>query len=121
VTGDSLIPQTAGEVRDVVVMIVSCSERLAFLHPEAARNEEVIAHQAGMLASALVKAPVAGRLFSLRLWAMIWRRHRKTALRALPRFAAVLLFGQSPLRIRRALRRRRAERWRRRASSDAAA
>ena len=116
-TGDSLIPQTAEEVRDVVVMIESCSERLASLHPEAAANEEVIAHQAGMLASALIKAPVAGRLFSLRLWSMIWRRHRKTALRALPRFAAVLLFGQTPLRIRRALRRRRAERWRRRVLS----
>ncbi len=116
-TGDALIPQTAEDVRDVVAMIESCTDRFASLHPEAAANEEVIAHQAGMLARALVKAPVAGRPFSLQLWKMIWRRHRKTALRALPRFATVLLFGQSPLRIRRALRRRRAERWRRRMSS----
>ncbi|HEX3071685.1 MAG TPA: glycosyltransferase [Thermoanaerobaculia bacterium] len=116
-TGDSLIPQTAEEVRDVVMMIESCTERLRSVYPEAAANEEVVAHQAGMLASALVKAPVAGRLFSLRLWTMIWRRHQKTALRALPRFAAVLLFGQSPLRLHRVLRARRAHRWRLKAMS----
>ncbi len=108
-TGDALIPQTAEEVRDIVVMIEACAGRFASLHPEAAGNEEVIAHQAWMLARALVKAPVAGRWFSLLLWKTIWRRHRKTALRALPRFATVLLFGQGPLRFRRKLRRRRAE------------
>lgn len=124
-TGDALIPQTADDVRDFVTMIESCVDRFASLNPEAAANEEVIAHQAEavakeevivnqaeMLARALVKAPVAGRLFSLRLWTTIWRRHRKTALRALPRFVTVLVLGQSPLRIRRALRRRRAKRWR---------
>ncbi len=116
-TGDALIPQTADDVRDVVAMIESCAGRFASLHPRAAANEEVIAHQAGMLARALVKAPVAGRLFSLQLWTMIWRRHRTTAVRALPRFATVLLFGQSPLRFRRKLRRRRAESVRRQTSS----
>jgi hypothetical protein len=112
-TCDAMVPQTADDVRDVVAMIESCAERFASLHPEAAANEEVIAYQAWMLVRALEKAPVAGRLFSLRLWTMIWRRQRKTALRLLPRFAAVLLFGQGPLRFHRALRRRRAERWRR--------
>jgi hypothetical protein len=116
-TGDALIPQTAEDVRDVVAMIVYCARRFASLHPEAAGNEEVIAHQAEMLARTLVKAPVAGRLFSLRLWKTIWRRHRKTALRVLPRLATVLLFGQGPLRFHRALRRRRAERWRRKVLS----
>lgn len=116
-TGDALIPQTAEDVRDVVVMIESCAGRFASLHPEAAANEEVIAHQAWMLSRALVKAPVVGRLFSLRLWKTIWRRHRMTALRALPRFATVLLFGQGPLRFHRLLRIRRAERWRRRATT----
>jgi glycosyltransferase involved in cell wall biosynthesis len=116
-TGNALNPQTAKDVRDIVAMIESCSGRFASLHPEAAANEEVIAHQAGMLALALVKAPVAGRLFSLRLWKTIWRRHRKTALRVLPRFATVFFFGQGPLHFHRALRRRRAERWRRRATS----
>ncbi len=116
-TCDALVPQTADDVRDVVAMIESCAEHFASLHPEAAANEEVIAYQAWMFVRALDKAPVAGRLFSLQLWTMIWRRHRKTALRALPRFAAVLLFGQSPLRFHRMLRRRRAERVRRRTSS----
>jgi glycosyltransferase involved in cell wall biosynthesis len=116
-TSDALVPQTADDVRDVVAMIESCAERFASLHPEAAANEEVIIHQADMLAHVLVKAPVAGRMFSLQLWKMIWRRHRKTALRALPRFATVLLFGQGPLRFHRVLRRRRADRWRLRATS----
>jgi len=116
-TGNALIPQTAEDVRDVVAMIESSAGRFASLHPDAAANEEVTAHQAGMLARSLVKAPVAGRLFSLQLWKMIWRRQRKTALRVLPRFLTVFLFGQGPLRFRRVLRRRRAERWRLRAPS----
>jgi glycosyltransferase involved in cell wall biosynthesis len=111
-TGNGSTRQTAEEVRDVVLMIESCAERFADRHPDAGKNEEVIAHQATMLMRALKKAPVAGRLFSLRLWTTIWRRHRKTALHALPRFAAVFLFGQSPLRLRRTLRWRRAERLR---------
>ena len=112
--GDASIPRTAGDIRDVVSMIDSCASRFAALHPDAGANEEVIAYQAAMLARALRRAPVAGRLFSLRLWKMIWRRHRKTALRTLPRFAVVFLFGDGPIRLRRALRRWRAERWRRR-------
>ena len=112
-TGNASIPQTAEDVRDVVLMIESCASRFAGLYPDAGKNEEVIAHQAAMLVRALKKAPVAGRLFSLRIWTTIWRRHRKTALRALPRFAAVFFFGQSLLRLRRAMRRRRAERYRR--------
>jgi glycosyltransferase involved in cell wall biosynthesis len=115
-TGNALVPQTVEDVHEVVAMIESCGGRFASLHPEVAANEEVNAHQAAMLARALVKAPVAGRLFSLRLWKTIWRRHRKTALRALPRFAIVFLFGQRPLHFRRALRKRHAERWRRRAT-----
>ena len=115
-TDDALVPQTAEDVRDVVAMIEFCADRFSSLHPEAAANEEVIAHQAAMLARSLVKAPVAGRLFSMQLWKKIWRRHRKTALRVLPRFATVFLFGQGPLRFQRELRRRRAERWRRRAA-----
>jgi len=116
-TSDALIPQTADAVRDAVAMIECCAERFASLHPEVAANEEVIAHQADMLALALVKAPVAGRLFSLQLWKMIWHHHPKTALRVLPRFTTVLLLGQGPLRFHRVLRRRRADRWRLRATS----
>ena len=115
-SGNELIPQTAEDARDLVAMIESCASRFASLHPEASSNEEVIAHQAWMLVRALNKAPVAGRRFSLHLWKTIWRHHRKTALRALPRFAMVLLFGQGPLRLHRVLRRRRAERWRNRES-----
>jgi len=111
--GDASIPRTAEDVRDVVSMIESCASRFAALHPEAAANEEVITHQAAMLVRALRRAPVAGRLFSMRLWKTIWRRHRKTALHAFPRFAMVFLFGQGPVRLRRALRLKRAERWRR--------
>lgn len=114
--GDASIPRTAGDVRDVVSMIESCASRFAALHPDAGASEEVIAHQAAMLVHTLRRVPVAGQLFSLRLWKMIWRRHSKTALRALPRFAVAFLFGDGPISLRRALRRWRAERWRRRAA-----
>jgi glycosyltransferase involved in cell wall biosynthesis len=112
--GDASIPRTADDVRDVVSMIESCANRFAALHPDADANEEVMEHQAAMLVRVLRRAPIAGRLFSLRLWNTIRRRHRKTALRALPRFAMVFLLGQIPIRLHRTLRRRRAERLRRR-------
>jgi hypothetical protein len=112
-TSNRYVSQTSDDVRDAVLMIESCATRFAAVHPDAASNEEVLAHQAEMLVRALIKSPAAGRLFSLKLWKKIWMRHRRTALHALPRFATVFLFGQAPIRIRRALRRRRAERVRR--------
>jgi len=114
--GDAALPRTACDIRDVVSMIETCASRFAALHPEAATNDEVITHQAAMLVRVLRRAPVAGRLVSLQLWKTIWRQHRQTALRALPRFATMVFFGDGPLRLRRAFRRWRAERWRRRAA-----
>src|SRR5205085_10638755 len=104
-TSNRYVSQSADDVRDAVLMIESCAARFAAVHPAAAANEEVVAHQAEMLVRALIKSPVAGRLFSLQLWTKISRHHRRTALRAFPRFATVFLFGQLPIRVRRALRR----------------
>ena len=75
--------------------IEQCSARFAAIHGE---NEEVARHQAWMLGRVLRKRP------SLRLWLKMWRRHRRTALRAFPHFAVVSLFGEAPLRWRRGAR-----------------
>lgn len=107
--GDTRAAQSGDDVREAVAFIERCAARFAAVHGD---DDEVAAHQAEMLATALRKAPAAGRLFMLRLWMTIWRRHRPTARGAWPRFAVLALFGEWPLRLRLARRRRHAQRWR---------
>jgi hypothetical protein len=80
-------------------------------------DEQVAAHQAEMLVRALRKGRAAGRLFTLRLWLAIRRRHPRTGWRDSPRFAIVWLFGARPFELARALRRRRALRWKARSAA----
>jgi len=106
--GDPTVAQPGGDVRDAVAFVERCATRFAAVYGE---DEQVAAHQAEMLVRALRKGRAAGRLFMLRLWMAIRRRHPRTAWRALPRFAIVWLFGTWPLEVRLARRRSRAQRW----------
>jgi glycosyltransferase involved in cell wall biosynthesis len=62
--------------RGVVEFLEECAARFAVVHGE---DDDVGAHQAEMLIR------IARRWPSPWLWAKIWRRHRRTALRTLPR------------------------------------
>ena len=106
--GNVDLVQSAEDVREGVTFVERCAARFASVCGE---DEEVAAHQAEMLVRALRKGRAAGRLFMLRVWAAIWRRHRRSGWRSFPEFAIVTVFGRRPLDIRRARRRRRAERW----------
>jgi Glycosyl transferase family 2 len=115
--GDICAAQSGDDVREAVGLIERCAARFAAIHGD---QPEVAALQAEMLVPALRKAPAAGRLFMLRLWMRLWRRHRPTALRAWPRFAVLFVCGGDwLLRLRLDRRRRRAERWRARRAEDA--
>jgi len=107
--GDVTSTPSEADVRDAIEMIEVCAAHFAAIHGE---NEEVVAHQAEMLVRALGKATAASRFLSLRTWLKTWRHHRKTALRALPRFVGTFVLGELPLRVYRELSRRRARRWR---------
>jgi hypothetical protein len=106
--GDVDRAQSGEEVRDAVAFVERCAARFAVVHGE---DEQVAAHQAEMSVGALRKARAAGRLFTLRLWIAICRRHPRTGWRASLRFAIIWLLGTWPLRIRLARHRRRAQRW----------
>jgi hypothetical protein len=106
-TSDPDVPQAGQDVREVVTIVQRWADCFAALEPDAVTNAEVVDHQAGMLVRVLAKAPAAGRRFALSVWTRIWRRHRPTALRALPRLLAILCLGDHARRLHRALRRRR--------------
>jgi|GEM_PF-605453 len=106
--GDSTLKLTTDDLRIAVDFLERCAALFASIH---GTNDEVATHQAALLARALGRASSVSRLFSLRLWTKIWRRHRPTALRALPRLAIISLLGEWPLHLHRHLRRRRAQRW----------
>jgi len=103
--GDTTAKLDKDDIRRAVDFVERSATLFTSIH---GTNEEFTAHQATLLARALGRAP---RIFALRLWTKIFRRHRTTALRALPRFAVVFLFGEWPLRLNRRLRRRRAQKW----------
>jgi hypothetical protein len=112
--GDLGLAQRGDEVREAVAFVERCAARFASVYGE---DEQVAAHQAEMLVRGLRKGRAAGRLFPLRLWMAIRRRHPRTAWRAWPRFAIIWLFGAWPLDVRLARRRRRAQRWKARAAA----
>ena len=112
--GDVDLAQRGDDVREAVAFVERCAARFAAVCGE---DEQVAAHQAEMLVRGLRKGPAAGRLFTLRLWLAIWRRHPRTGWRAGPRFAIVWLCGAWPLEVRRAHRRRRAQRWKAKAAA----
>ena len=99
--GNQSIPRTADDVRELADGIERCAARFAELYPEGAAEGEVVRHQAAMLARAL------GRRQSVALWRTVFRRHRPTALRGLPRWLVAFLFGEWPARAWRAVRWRR--------------
>jgi GT2 family glycosyltransferase len=96
--GNYSIPRTAGDVRELVDGIERCAARFAELYPQGAAEGEVARHQAAMLARAL------GRRQSVALWCKVFRRHRPTALRGLPRWVVAFLFGDWPAWAWRAVR-----------------
>lgn len=102
--GDHSIPRTADDVRDLVTGIERCAARFAEIYPEGAADSEVVAHQAVMLARALGRIEAAGRRQSIAIWRKVFRRHRPTALRGLPRWVVAFLFGEWPARAWRAVR-----------------
>lgn len=96
--GDHSIPRTADDVRELVDCIERCASRFAELYPEGAAESEVVANQAALLARALARRQ------SVALWRKVFRRHRPTALRGLPRWIVAFLFGEWPARVWRAVR-----------------
>jgi hypothetical protein len=112
--GNIDLAQSGDEVREAVAFVERCAARFASVCGE---DEQVAAHQAEMLVRGLRKGRAAGRLFTLRLWMAIWRRHPRTGCRAWPQFAIIWLFGAWPLAVRLALRRRRALRWKAKAAA----
>lgn len=112
--GNLELAQSGDDVREAVAFVERCAARFAAVH---GGDEQVAAHQAEMLVLALRKGRAAGRLFTLRLWLSIRRRHPRTAWRAWPRFATIWLFGAWPFDARLAYLRRRALRWKAKAAA----
>lgn len=86
--------QSDADVREALSMIEQAAARFRSRYGE---NDDSVAHQATMLLRAMDNA---GRILLLRVWIGAFRRHRRTALRALPRFAARFALGKGPLRTR---------------------
>lgn len=82
------------DIPAAVDLMERCAARFAALYGE---DDDVRRHQAELFVLALRQSR------SLPLFVRVWRRHRRTALHALPRFAVKLLFGEWPLRLRRRL------------------
>jgi glycosyltransferase involved in cell wall biosynthesis len=116
--GDVDLVQRGDDVREAIAFVERCAARFASVCGE---DEQVAAHQAEMLVRGLRKGRAAGRLFTLRLWMAIRRRHPRTAWRAWPRFATVWVFGAWPFNVWRIHRQRRARRWKARAAAARAA
>jgi Glycosyl transferase family 2 len=112
--GDLQLDQRGEDIRQAIAFVERCAARFAAVYGE---DEQVAAHQAEMLVLGLRKARPAGRLFTLRLWLAICRRHPRTGRRAWLRFAIIWLFGAWPFEMRLAHRRRRARRWKARVAA----
>lgn len=94
----------ASDLRELIHGIERCAARFEALHPEAAGEAEVHAHQAFMMGLAAQKAATSARLLSIAIWWKVTRRHTRTALRMLPKYAALFLCGEGARTVWRRVR-----------------
>jgi hypothetical protein len=86
--------------------VEAMEQRFIAVHPEAASNPDVRRGKVQLLSRALFRLAMHSRRASLRVFVRMLRAHPRTALRHLPKFAAVWLFGSKAWNIWRWLRRR---------------
>ena len=87
------MPVGAETMRRYLQAVQAMERRFIALHPEAAHNVDVRRGKVQLLARALFRMTMRSRLASLQVFARMLRADPRTALRHLPKYAAVGLLG----------------------------
>jgi len=103
------IPADRETIRRYLDAIEAMERRFIAIHPEAAHNVDVRRGKVQLLAKALYRMTMHSRRASLRVFTRMIRAHPRTALRHMPKYAAVGLFGSRAWNVWRWLRGRRQE------------
>ena len=103
------MPADTATIRRYLDMVEAVERRFVAVHPGAARNLDVRQGKVQLLARALYRTAVHSRRASLPVYARMLRAHPRTALRHLPKYAAVGLLGSRAWNVWRWWRGRRQE------------